>query len=155
MTRKEQLDLSPDLAAPDEHPDVRERLHAELDLADTLRGLRTQFKAAQDATTAKMVELGITRHPYVDSRSGNKRFRLADTTAKAKTIAAAGSPAKRKSKRRREADEKDPDVADPTVDRVESRRVSRESVEREIGPLDPFANTRGLMDKADAPATEH
>lgn len=64
MKQQEQQHLPADgMAPPPENPHVRERLHAELDLADELRALRTRFKAAQDSTTASMIEHGVQRQP--------------------------------------------------------------------------------------------
>lgn len=141
---------------PDENPDVRDAITRELDLADELRALRTRFKAAQDATTAKMVELGLERHPYIDGRTGKRRFRLADTTPKAKTIAAAGSPGRRK--RKRGGPERDDAVINPdgtswSDDRVESRRVKRSKSHDVMA--DPFGSTRanmkgGVLEQAEA-----
>lgn len=137
----------PGTEPPDENPDVRDAITRELDLSDELRALRTRFKAAQDATTAKMVELGLDRHPYIDARTGKRRFRLADTTARAKTIAAAGSPGRRKKRggpsRDDDAKVGDEPAPDVLADKVESRRVRRTKAHDDMA--DPFGATRKDM----------
>lgn len=131
---KEQLSIAG--TEPPENPKVRDALRAWLDARDEQHAAAEKAKAKRDAMLMHMVEAGVERYPYVDSKSGKRRFVVADKTPKAKTIAAAGSPSEKKRSR-----ERDVQIGDEVV---ESRRVSRTKEHEQLA--DPFAATRKQME---------
>jgi hypothetical protein len=138
---KEQLYLTDDMK-PDETPDpdvpeCRDAIYAWLDAKDEQARASERTKTAADAAMIALAEHKLESHPYVDPKSGKKRYFVADTTPKPKTQAAV---------RQRNPDEDEDDVAEEVETRdevVEVRRVSRASVEKEI---DPFSSTRKAME---------
>lgn len=184
----DQLYLSDDMQpAPEVHiPEIADAINAELAAIEEAREASQRKKAALDTTTRLLLEHKLERQSYVDPRTGKKRWRIADTTARAKSIAAVSREDKPK-RRRKEVEigeEVAPidrlarglervfgstpgdrvDAADAALDafvdgvdkarkrrsreqldaeRVESRRVPRATVEREI---DPFGGVRQAME---------
>lgn len=137
---KEQLYLQDDMRPadePPEHPDVRDAIHHWLDAKDEQAAASERTKAAADSAMAKLKEHELDGHPYIDPKSGKRKFFVADTTPKPKTMSAR---ARRKQEDDVEIGEEVEAAEEDNV--VEKRRVSRASVEAEI---DPFAATRAAM----------
>lgn len=138
----EQIYLDPSMAPPD-NPTIRAAIHDWLDARDEQRRASLKTRSKHDAMIASMLEQKVDRHPYTDSITGKRRYVLADRTARAKVMNVPGQPKKKRSKRGGPRRDDDVEIVDPNADKVESRRVSRESVKNEI---DPFASTRdGLL----------
>lgn len=148
---KEQLYLDNDLRPADEPPEVpevRDAIHAWLDAKDEQARASLRTRAAGDSAMLKLAEHDLESHPYIDPKTGKRKHFVRDTTPKPKTM----STPRRNDRDdgpgdEVEADER-PDPAKvfgedaPLDDKVEKRRVSRTSVEKEI---DPFAAVRGAM----------
>jgi hypothetical protein len=138
---------------PVEVPEVRDALHKYLDLKDEQRQSSLRAREAHGVLMAHMLEAKVERYPYVDSITGKKKHVLADRTPKAKLI---NAPAPKRGREDRERPEIDAEIKDPSADKVETRRVSRESALAEIkgnAPKDGFAATRALMEQENE--TEH
>lgn len=135
----QQLYLADDMQPPpdpEKSDAVDAVLYAWLDAKHEQRTAADTTKIRHLTLLAKLAEAGIERYPYLDRTTGQKRYVVADKTPKAKTVKA---PTVGKAKRERKR------KGTPPEERVEHRRVSRESVEDEI---DPFAKTRRSMDGA-------
>lgn len=142
--RHEQLAIAG--TEPPETPEVRDALHKWLDDSDEHRQVGKRKRMSHDVLIAKMQEHGIERYPYTDTVTGKKKHVYAKPVVKATVINAPKQGKKRREPEPRERPDIDAEI-DPNADKVESRRVSRESVEAEI---DPFANVRSMVEKAEA-----
>ncbi len=144
---KDQLYLDKDMRPADDPdvPEIRDGIYEWLSLKDEQAQLADRIKAKGDALMVQLKEHKLEHHPYVDPKTGKKKWWVADTTPKPKTITAPR-------KKRREDDAQIGDEIEATdrpkkakdEDVVEKRRVSRKSVEKEI---DGFAATRRAMDE--------
>ena len=114
------------------------RLYAWLDAKTVQRKAAGDTKLAHSVLIAALAERGIDRYPYVDQFTGKKRFLVVKREPRATTTKVPAPPRARRSRKHPEIEAKLPDE-----DRVEHRKVSRESVEAEI---DPFAATRRSME---------
>lgn len=155
---KDQLFLDPTLKPPPDPadidiPEVREKIYAALDLKYEHAQLGERVKAAFDAAMLSLAEHKLEQHPYIDRKSGKKRFFVADTTPKARTMAAPRRGGDDKEdeqtpdaslaeKLEAKAEKKATRKAEAEAAKVEKRTVSRASVESD---LDPFAATRSAM----------
>jgi hypothetical protein len=133
---------------PVEIPAVRDALHKFLDDKDEHAQVGRRKKMSHDVLIALMQEHKVERYPYTDSVTGKKKHVYAKPKITATLINAPRGSAKNAD---RERPDIDAEITDPKADKVESRRVSRESVAEEIGEVDGFAATRKLMEQA----TEH
>lgn len=148
MTRQPRQLEVPGTHDPDEPeipPDFHDRLHDHLGQEENLKAERERMKDQRDSLIASMVEAGIERIPYTDATSGKRKYFVADRTARAKKISAAGSDGK--AKRARERDVEIGEEIDAKKDIIEQRRVRRTREHDELA--DPFAATRKSME------TEH
>lgn len=130
----------PGTEPPDEPnvPEIADAVDRWLAAKKKQAGAAEATKIRHETMLTLLAEHGLERYPFVDE-TGRKRYVVADKTPRAKTITA---PTKK---------QRGYDDGEPPEDReVEVRRVSRASVEAEIGPLDPFASTRaGLIEEAE------
>lgn len=103
-----------------------------------------------ESLLAELAEHGLERHPYVDERTGRKRYVVADRTPRARTVNAPKPP------KQREVSDKPPRQ---DADQVEHRKRSRKAVEAELAEReaevkardeadDPFAGARAALDGA-------
>lgn len=148
---KDQLYLKDDMRPPEEPapvPEVLEKIHAWLDAKDEQAAAAERTKAASDAAMAALAEHGLEQHPYVDGKTGKRRWFVADTTPKPKTIS---FPRRRKQEDDVEIGEEVEATERPKKkaktkpeDVVEKRRVSR-TKEHDV-MADPFAATRAGME---------
>ncbi len=123
---------------PPPDPDRDEAIDAALDA-----WLEAQVEQKRAADTARIRHLSllallserqIARYPYVERTTGRKRYAVVASDPRVKTVKQAAPKKERKKREKADADES-----------VEVRHVSRETAEREVGPLDPFAATRAQM----------
>lgn len=143
---------------PQRTPDLDAVVYAWLTAQSDQRHAADVTKIKHAAMLERLAEAGCETYPYVDEKSGRKRYVVVDRTPKAKKKAAAGGGKSKKAKRsKRFAADHDDDLKDANgkaadkaqkridddANRVESRRVPRDSVEEQI---DPFAATRGALE---------
>lgn len=167
---------------PVEVPDVRDALHAWLDAKDEQRQLSKRVRMSHDVLIGHMQENKLERYPYVDSITGKKKHVYVGRDPKAKVINAPRGPKNDNRDRDYDRPAIDAEIADKNADKVESRRVSRASVDAELAERDekirkadskpkrdrggdnpthldpdedPFARVRGLLDDASKNETEH
>lgn len=162
MTR--QLEIA-GAETPGKDPDIERALDNWFEAKDEQRRAGDKAKLRHAELMLHMTTKSRPTYPYVDPRTGKKRQARVKADPKVVTEAAA-----KPDRRDRDADigeevpsqETAEDVVAKLVaasekrekakaDRVESRRVSRESVADEI---DPFARTRAMLDD-DGNGTEH
>lgn len=139
----------PGTERPDKNPDIEAALDAWFDAQDAQRQASHDSKAKHAALLLQIEAAGLESYPFLD-RKGKKKRVFIQKTPKAKVA--------RDLYRLRDSDaevgeevelrvvDEDTGELEPTPatdDKVEMRRVSRKSVEKE---LDPFAATRGAMD---------
>ena len=128
---------------PADEPDVeavKQAIYLWLDGKVSQRRAGEEVKQLHAQMLAALTEAGIEWHPYLDPFTQKKRRVWIAKEPKAKT---SGVP-RPASEGRRGSDRRaiDVDLEPKADDKVESRRVPRKSVEKEI---DPFAATRGKM----------
>lgn len=125
------------------NPEIEQALDAWLDAKESQKDASQTTKLRHHSLLLRLAESGIDRYPYIDARTGKKKHVVIARDPKAKTVAA---PKESKLRRDRgEVDEPGEEVTAPVdknADKVEHRKVSRASVEKEI---DPFASTRAAM----------
>jgi hypothetical protein len=147
LTEQEQLSLSAELAPapePPRIPEVDEALDDYLESDVQLARARDEKKNLHETLLARMDEHGLIAVPYVE-RTTNKR-KLFTREAKLVTkIKNAPKPPKRREHVDRDDKPEKPTAKAKATEKVESRRVSRKSVEREID-TDPFAATRSKLE---------
>lgn len=136
-THMRQQELIPDEKVPVPSALV-DQLDEYLGQEENLKAERDRLRDERDNLIAAMVFAGIERIPYTDAATGKRKYFVADRTARAKKISAAGSDGKAKRAR-----EDDVEIAE-VVETVESRRVRRTAKHDELA--DPFAATRGKME---------
>lgn len=124
---------------------MKDRLWAYLDAKDAQRRASGDTKLKLTVLFAAMSEAGLERVPYVDPMSGKRRYFVADKTPKPKTTK---EPRVKRAKDERKAEKRAEKKQRDAEESVEHRKVSRASVEKEIGPLDPFEATRAAMEGA-------
>lgn len=137
LTVDEQLSLSAELAPPPEPPRIEAvdvALDAWLESGVEAKHASETRKIRHDSLLVIMAEHGVTQYPYVERSTGKKKLVIDERKPTAK-VKSAPKPPKAKPEREPRA------KVDP-ADQVESRRVSRKSVEREI---DPFGGLRNRM----------
>jgi hypothetical protein len=151
MTRGTQTEI-PGTEPPD-IPEIRDAIYAwedaRADAASEAKRLRDAAKAAEAKALELVAEAGLKSYKYVDRESGKqKRFQGVQET-KAKTFKAPTSSDKPAKKTDAHAEDKArPTKAERDAARVESRKVRRTAEHDQAA--DPFAGTRGLLDKAKA-----
>lgn len=128
---------------PDKNPDIERALDAWLEAKDEQKGSGERVKLRHSSLLIQMADAGIERYPYIDSSSGKRKEVVIARDPKAKTITAVRF-------RRDEPDDPGEEVTPPqdkNADKVEHRKVSRASVEKEI---DPFGSTRTALEDSRA-----
>ena len=147
MTAPQQQSLPgiPASTPPDEkHPDLETALDAYLEAKTESRRLAEQRKLFRTNLIAKMQELGYTAYHFTDPLTGKKRQVVATPEVKLTTkgVPRASNP--------NDLYDDEAEIAareaggeDASDGKVESRRVSRKSVEKEI---DGFADVRARME---------
>lgn len=134
---------------PADEPDVeavKDSIYAWLDCKTKQRRAAEDTKAAHIAMLALLTEHELEWHPYIDPVDNKKRKVFTESKPKAKTarMVTVTSGGKRgRKKRGGPSRDADAEIAGEKEDsKVESRRVPRKSVEKEI---DPFGATRDKM----------
>lgn len=146
--RREQMQI-PGTEQPEEPviPEVAEAIDRWLEAKDEQQRASEVTKIRHQTLLSELAEHGLERYPFIDERTGRKRYVVADKTPRAKTV---NAPERRGRDLERDRDEP-AERAEPD-ERVTHRRVPRASVEAEIAisaaALDPFGATRGLLDQA-------
>lgn len=132
----------PGFEDPTRDPDLDRVLFAWLDAKDEQKQAVATTTLKHSMLLFEIAERGHERYPYLDRSTGKKKYVVVEKKPRAKIIGAPGG-----GKRGRKSKDKSVEVLPPDESdgKVESRRRSRESVEAEIGPLDPFASTRAAM----------
>jgi hypothetical protein len=124
-------------------PAIDEALDAWLEAKNEQKNSAAATKIRHATLCTRITEAGIERYPYIDRTTGKKRYVYPDTTPKLKTSPA---PRPRKEKRPKRGPDKgwaeNVEVVILPDEKVEKRKVSRASVEKEI---DPFASMRAAM----------
>jgi hypothetical protein len=115
------------------YPDVRDALHRWLDAVDAAKEHRDTAKRRHDEL---LDAIQTAKIPYYTYDADGKRKRVYPTVSDPK-LRTSTVPTEKKAIRR------EPDVGDEVVSH---RKVSRRSVEDEI---DPFAQTRSMLEKRD------
>lgn len=144
LTEQEQLSLSAELAPAPEPPrilEVDEALDAYLESDVQLSRMKIEKNTAHEVLLARMEEHGLITVPYVERASGRRKLFVREAKLVTK-IKNAPKPPKRKEAGGRDDKPEKQSRADKRATEVESRRVSRKSVEREV---DPFAATRSNL----------
>lgn len=141
MARPTQFEI-PGTEQTDVDQAMKDRLWSYLDAKDAQRRASGDTKLKLTVLFAAMTEAGIERVPYIDPSTGKRRFFVADKTPKPKTTK---EPRVKRAKDERRAEKKAEKKQRDAEESVEHRKVSRASVEAEIGPLDPFASVRDAM----------
>jgi hypothetical protein len=124
-------------------PAMDERLWSYLDGKEEQARIGRDLKLRLSVLFAAMAEKGIDRIPYIDRASGKRKFFYADRSPKPKTTK---EPRARKPKDEKKAEKQREKKEREQAESVEHRKVSRAEVEKDIGPLDPFAATREAME---------
>jgi len=171
--RMQQTEI-PGTEAKDVPDDVRDALHNWLDKTDEAKAATKHKQEAHEVLLQRADDAKLERVPYIDSVTGKKKHIVVASKRSVKVINAPVSKKKHEAEDR-ERPEIDAVIADPNADKVESRRVSRATVETELaereakvraadgdGPLlvpdevdgDPFAATRARMDAETTPTSE-
>jgi hypothetical protein len=135
----------PGTEPPHHDPDIEKALDAWFEARHQQKNAAADTKMRHSALLLQLQHAGRESYPYVDPSSGKKRTVTVSREPKVKTAAAPRW-------QRREKDAEIGEEVEPKEDRkVEKRRVSRASVEKEI---DPFAGVRARMEiDGDKPLT--
>lgn len=141
MTKQNQFEI-PGTQDPDIDQAMKDRLWAYLDAKDVQRRASGDTKLKLSVLFAAMTEAGIERVPYVDAVSGKRRYFVADKSPKPKSVK---EPRAKRAKDEKRAEKRAEKKQRDAEESVEHRKVSRASVEAELGNLDPFAATREAM----------
>lgn len=119
-------------------PEIDDALDAWLEAKVEQRRAADTTKIRHLSLLDRMTVHGIERYPFVDRTTGKKQEVVNELKHAAKV--------KRAPRKRDRDEEPGEEVTAPKVDdKVESRRVSRASVEAEIGKSDPFAGVRDAI----------
>jgi hypothetical protein len=155
-SRRHEQTYIPGTEPKDVPSEVRDALNNWLDAKDEKRQLSKRESEAHEVLLTRADEAKLDRVPYVDSITGKKKHVVVASVRKAKVINAP-SPRKQREAEDRERPEVEAEITVSGDDKVESRRVSRESVAAELGEEDPFAGLRSRMaaDEAAPAGTEH
>lgn len=148
--RQQELPGTEEPDAPVPPPELLEGLDELLGQEENHRADGVRVRELKENLLAATLKAGFERLPYVDAKTGKRKYWIADRTARAKKMSAAGSDGKAKRAR-----DRDPEVgeaverADPAIvfggdDKVESRRVKRTAAHDKV--VDPFASTRSAME---------
>lgn len=138
LTSDEQLSLSRELAPPPEPsiPAIDEALDEWLEAGVEAKRASETKSIRHQSLLAIMAEHGVLQYSFTERSTGKKKYVVDERTPTAKV-----KPAP---KPKKAAAEREPRAKQDKSEQVESRRVSRKSVEKEIN-ADPFAATRGGM----------
>jgi hypothetical protein len=138
-------------------PELTARVHAWLDAQEAQRRASLETKTIHALMIAELTLANVKRYPYLDRKTGHKRYVTVAAEPKAKTIKAptakqegrkarAAERAAEKAKEKREADK---------AESVEHRKVSRtpehDAITKPkplaiVEDVDPFAATRAAME---------
>lgn len=113
------------------------RLYAWLDAKAAQKKAAATTRDTHLILIAALAERGIDRYPYTCAFTGKKRFLVVKREPRATTTKVPAPPRARRSRKHPEIESVLPE------ERVEHRKVSRESVAAEI---DPFGATRAAME---------
>ena len=141
---------------PTDEPDVEEvkqAIYLWLDARVSQKRASEETKQKHAQMLAALAENGLDWHPYLDPFTQKKKRAWIAKEPKVKTSSVPKPPGERGRKKRGGPDRDDDAIIAPDDDdKVETRRVPRESVEKEI---DPFGSVRaalsgGVLEQAEA-----
>lgn len=140
----DQLSLDPSLIPPDpvRNPELDKLVDAVLEAEDAQRAATATKKLRYEVYLAELAIRGLDRYPYVDARTGKKRYLGRKTTT---TVAKTNAPRMPKPKDEAKAEKRAEKKQREKDEAVESRRVPRATVADEIGETDGFAGLRQRM----------